>query len=239
MNNKDKLVNIFETYYKDSGMYNKESFLDTYFYNIDNVVEEDITFSVNGKTNLFTRRAIFYDEIKISNKNSSTNLGVFNKIMFKIESNSILRVDNKELTCLNDVCTIDKMYGGIHEISYISNGYEYYGLVNITKDKQSISVTNLDSLVKAKELNINLKYGRYILTDCSGICPVFDKSYLIINEDNTYYIHTTYSKGALVNKTGEYSMVDKYITLDNNDTYIISGNNLVGEGNNFIYTYND
>jgi acetylornithine deacetylase/succinyl-diaminopimelate desuccinylase-like protein len=91
MNNKDKLVNIFETYYKDSGMYNKKSFLDTYFYNIDNVVEEDIKFSVNGKTNLFTRRAIFYDEIKISNKNSSTNLGVLTTCDSYVEFDSAVR----------------------------------------------------------------------------------------------------------------------------------------------------
>lgn len=238
LTDKERLNEIFDSYYKDSGIYNKEDFLDTYLYKLNNVVESDIKFSTNGKTNLFTRRAIFYDEIKITNNKSYTNIGVFNKISFKVEDNSILRVDNKELECINNVCIIDKIYGGIHEISYASNGYEYYALVNITKDKKSIEVTNLDSLVKVREANVALKYGRYLLTNCNGFCPIINKSYLMINEDNTYYLYDYHKDGQNYNASGEYSVNGNYITIDK-EIFMITGSNLVESNNRVTYTYTD
>lgn len=238
LTDKDRLSNIFNTYYKDSGLYTMDTFLDTYYFKSINVKTEDIKFTSNGKTNLFTRRAIFYDEINVSNDKLSTSLGVFNKVNFQIEKNSILRVDNKDIECLEEVCTIDKIYGGIYEISYISNGYEYYGLVNINKDKQNINVTNLDSLIKVKELEVKLKYGRYILTDCNGFCPILNKSYLMINEDNTYYLYDYHKDGQNYNVSGEYIVKDNMIILDN-ESFIISGTNLVESNNRVTYSYNN
>ena len=51
----------------------------------------------------------------------------------------------EKIECINSHCSIDKIYGGIYEIRYTSNGYEYYGLVNIYKDKQVIDITNIES----------------------------------------------------------------------------------------------
>lgn len=238
LTDKERLNEIFDSYYKDSGIYNKEVFLDTYLYKLNNVVESDIKFSTNGKTNLFTRRAIFYDEIKITNNKSYTNIGVFNKISFKVEDKSILRVDNKELECINNVCITDKIYGGIHEISYVSNGYEYYALVNINKDKQSIEVTNLESLVKVREVNVTLKHGRYLLTSCNGFCPIINKSYLMINEDGTYYLYDYHKDGQNYNASGKYNVNGNYITIDK-ETFMITGSNLVESNNRVTYTYTD
>lgn len=239
VSNKDKIKNIFNTYYKDSGLYNEKDFLNTYLFDLKNITEENIKFSSNGKTNLFTRRAIFYDDIKVNNSNGFIKFGVFNKVMFEVESNSILRVDNKELECSNNICTIDKLYGGIYEINYVSNGYEYYALVNINKDKQKINVTNLENLVKVKKVNANLKYGRYLLTDCEGFCPVLNRSYLMINEDNTYYLYNYNKDGQNYNVSGKYSIDNNYIIFDNKDSYTISSNELIGETINFTYSYDD
>jgi hypothetical protein len=239
VSNKDKIKNIFNTYYKDSGLYNEKDFLNTYLFDLKNITEENIKFSSNGKTNLFTRRAIFFDEIKLSNSKDTTSLGVFNKVVFEVENNSVMRLDNKELVCQNNTCVIDKIYGGIYEISYMSNGYEYYGLVNVNEDKQRINVTNLDSLVKVKEVNVNLKYGRYILTECEGFCPILNRSYLMINEDNTYYLYDYHKDGQNYNIAGKYNISGNYITFEYGETFLISGNNLVESNNRVTYTYKD
>ena len=156
LSNKERLNTIFNTYYKDSGIYTKESFLDNYLFDITNINKKDITFGTNGKTTLVTKRALFYDNISVKSKKLETKIGVFNKINFKIEDNSSLRISDKKIECINSHCSIDKIYGGIYEIRYTSNGYEYYGLVNIYKDKQVIDITNIESLVKVKNLNFTL-----------------------------------------------------------------------------------
>ena len=217
LDNVERIENIYNNYYKDTGLYDIDEFMDTYLFEIDNVVEEDIIFSSSGNTNLISRKTIFYDQIKLSNKKNSISLGAFNKISFKIENNSILRLDNKELECVNNVCVIDKMFGGIYEVSYLSN---------------------LDSLVKVKEFDNVLKFGRYKLTSCDLIgCPLIDKSYLMINMDNTYYIHKIYKDGTSSNKVGNYIVNDNTIVLDE-ETFIINGRNLVGEEKD-IYSYVD
>lgn len=238
LTNKERLNTIFDIYYKDSGLYTKEVFMDTYLFNINNVTNEDITFGFNGKTNLFTRRAVFYDDVIVKSKKMSTKIGVFNKVTFKIEENSILRVDNKEIECIDMYCSIDKIYGGIYEINYVSNGYEYYGLVNINKDKQSIDITNLDSLVKVRELKISLKYGRYLLSGCNGFCPIINKSYLMINEDNTYYLYDYHKDGQNYSESGTYKLNGNNITLENKETFMITGTNLVESNNRVTYSYN-
>ena len=242
--NKDNLIEIYKTYYKDSGLYNEDSFIDKYFFNNIKVDSKDVLFTSKGDTNLFERKKLYYKDIKISNGSLNSVIGVLNKVNFKVEDNSILRVDNKELECINNVCTIDIMYGGLHEISYVSNGYEYYALVNVYKDKQNINVTNLDSLVKKSELEVNLKYGKYIINKCNldmEKCPSLSKSYLMINEDNTFVTYTYYvSTGKSIIDTGTYVFEDKKIVLKSRlgrDTYMISSNNLIGEDTKFNYVY--
>lgn len=243
---KDNLLEIFNTYYKDSGLYNEETFLNRYLFNNIKVDSEDVVFSYDGNTNLFERKNIYIDEIKISNGTLNTTWGVINKVNFKVEDNSILRVDNKELECLNSVCTSDLMYGGLHEVSYVSNGYEYYALVNVYKDKQEINVTNLDSLVKISELEVNLRYGKYSINKCNldtTKCPSLSKSYLMINEDNTFVTYTYYvSTGKSIIDSGTYVLEDNRLVMKSRlgkDTYIVSGNNLIGEDTDFNYIYVD
>lgn len=232
LKDKDGLINIFNTYYKDSGLYNEADFIKEYLFTNINIESKDIKFTSNGKTNLFTRRAIFYDEITLSNGNQKVILGAFNKVMFKIENNAVLRFDNRDLVCENNICIIDKIYGGIYEISYISNGYEYYGLVNINKDKQNIDITNLESLVKVRDLEIKLSYGKYNVSSCISIdCPEENKSYMMLNEDGTFYSYRYYSdKGSASIETGNYTRDENKLMLafkNRNETYLISGTNLV------------
>lgn len=241
---KDTLLEIFNTYYKDSGLYNEDAFIDKYLFDNIKVDNEDVLFIYKGNTNLFERKNVYLDEINISNGSLKSVIGVVNKVGFKVEDNSILRLDNKELDCLNEVCTIDLLYGGLHEISYVSNGYEYYALVNIYKDKQVVNVTNLDSLVKISELEVNLKYGKYIINEChldTFKCPSLSKSYLMINEDNTFITYTYYvDNGKSIIDSGTYVLEENRLVMKsklNRDTYIISGNNLIGEDTDFNYIY--
>ena len=239
LNDKDKLISIYNTYYKDSN-YSLDEFLDTYLF--ENIITSNIKYSYNGKTNLLSRRALFYDEIVLNNNNNSVTLGVFNKISFMVEDNSILRLDGKELDCLNKLCSIDKIYGGIYEISYISNGYEYYGLVNVSKDKQVIDITNLDSLIKVKELDNSFKYGKYLISRCADTsCPSLDSSYLIINQDNTYLSYLYYD-GKSVIDNGSYTIQDNMIILEskiNKESYFIDGNSLLSSNDKLVYTFSE
>ena len=36
---------------------------------------------------------------------------------------------------------------GLHEVNYISNGFTYYGLVNVTSNVRDININSLDNLV--------------------------------------------------------------------------------------------
>jgi len=244
--NKDSVLNIYDSYYKECDTFTEEEFLDTYYFKDLKVKSDDIVFGTNGKTNLVNRKAIFYDEIKISNKNNNTSIGVFNKISFKIEDNAVLRINSKELECTNNTCVVDKMYGGIHELSYISNGYEYYGLVNINKDKLIVNVSNLDSLIKVREYKIELKYGKYSINKCNldniDSCASMSKSYLILNEDNTfvlYLYHTSLNRGVITD--GTYSVLEDKITLNSykygKEVYTFDGINLVGDNTSYNYSF--
>ncbi len=224
------LKNIYYLYYKDSDVFELEDFLNKYYYGDVDIKASDVTYSQNGKTGLFTRRAIFYKSIDLTNKKGhKTSIGVKRNVSFKIEAGSSLKIDNDLVGCKDGLCNVSKIFGGLHEISYVSNGYEYYGLVNIVKDKQSIDVTNIDNLVRMdivsnndilkddySDVNIyDLKVGKYMLNKCylSFGCPTKKKSYIQLNQDGTCKLYT-------------------YISLDQagdlyNGTYTQEGNFLV------------
>lgn len=230
MYDQKNLKDIYYLYYRNSDTIVLEEFINKFYYG-DAVIEDDgVEYSVNSKTSLFKRRAIFYKSIDLVNKKGyKSSLGVKRNIIFNVEDNSSIKVDNKELECTNNVCNLAKVFGGVHEISYISNGYEYFGLINISKDKQVIEITNIDELVRIDLVSVNdilvgnndvetefdLKVGKYSLNKCylEFGCPSTRSSYILLNEDGSCELYT-------------------YITLDQagdiyNGTYTREGNFLV------------
>lgn len=208
-----ELKNVYYLYYKNSDIYSLEEFLSIYYYGDYKINIDDVVFSSNGKTGLFKRKAIFYDEVYLNNDVSNGTLGVLRSIQFNVEENSILKVDNNELSCDAGVCKIFKIFGGTHEILYTSNNYQYYGLVNISKDKQSIDITNLDSLVRIDlitddsiiiddNVDTKLEIGEYKLSKCylDNGCPTAKKSYLKLYSDGTCEFYTYIN----LDKAGDY-----------------------------------
>lgn len=231
-----ELKNIYYLYYRNSGIMSLEEFIKIYYYEDIKVSSSDVSYSSNGKTGLFSRKAIYYNQITLINdKGYLTTLGVIRNVKFNVEENSILRIDNEEVECNNGVCDVSKIFGGLHEISYISNGYEYYCLLNIYKDDQKIDVTNLEQLVRIDIISDNdievgdntiineLSTGKYILDKCyldSG-CPTKNKSYLLLNEDNTceYYTYISLDKAGDLYK-GTYVIDNGFLVMKfNGHTY--------------------
>ncbi|MGN1372355.1 MAG: hypothetical protein ACI4XM_08805 [Candidatus Coprovivens sp.] len=205
MYDKKTLKDIYYLYYRNIEDFEYEELLEKYYYGDYKIEKEDITYSVNSKTNLFKRRAIFYKNISLINKKGyKSSLGVKRNVSLLVEENTELKIDNELIECDNDICKVSKIFGGIHEINYVSNGYEYYGLVNIVNDNQNIEVTNLDNLVRINFVNSNdifvnkdnenieLKIGKYNLSKCylSFGCPSNKKSYIQLNEDGTCQFYT-------------------------------------------------
>lgn len=238
MYDKKSLKDIYYLYYRDNDTILLEDFIEKYYYGNANISSDDIIYSVNGKTSLFKRRAIFYKSITLVNeKGHKSSLGVKRNVSFIVEDGSKLKIDNEEVECNQGVCTSNKIFGGLHEINYVSNGYEYYGLINIVKDKQSIEITNVDTLVRIDLVSDNdilvgntedvgeydLKVGRYSLNKCylSFGCPSVKKSYIQLNEDGSCQLYT-------------------YITLDQagdlyNGTYTREGDFLVMKYDSHTY----
>ena len=245
LGDRDRLSNIYDTYYIDGSIYDKDTFMNTFLFNNLNVTLDNIHYTSNGKTNLFSRKGIFYDYVNVSNGIQNITIGVLNNISFKIEDNTVLKIDDKDVVCIDNVCTIDKIFGGIHEVSYVSNGYLYYGLVNIHEDKQVIDVTNIESLVKVSQVEVKLNYGKYIISKCNldvTLCPSLSKSYLILNEDGSYVSYMYYTdidKGNITD--GTYTVVDNKIVFTYNgkfsEEYLFSDIYLLGENTDFDYLY--
>ena len=42
------------------------------------------------------------------------------------------------------------MFGGLHIINYTSNGFNYFGIINVNDGNLSIDVTGIDNLVSYK-----------------------------------------------------------------------------------------
>ena len=148
MYNRNYLEEIYNDYYEGSIVYNDlDVFLNEYYYG-NGITLDDIKFIEEGKTTLFKRKKLLYDVINVKNKNGGSSvLGVVNHISFDIENNSKLLVDSNEVNCANNTCVIDFMFGGLHTIDYTSNGFEYFGIVNVKGNNKNIDITNLDSLI--------------------------------------------------------------------------------------------
>ncbi len=223
MTSVNELKNVFYLYYKNSDIYSLEEFLSIYYYGDYKISSDDVVFSFNGKTSLFKRKAIFYDEVHLNNGVSKSTWGVLRNIQFNVEENSTLKVDNNELSCDNGVCKDFKIFGGLHEIIYESNNYQYYGIVNVSKDKQVIDITNLDSLVRidlvtddsiviGDNVDAEVEIGSYKLSKCyldSG-CPTTKKTYLKLYSDGSCEFYTYIN----LDKAGDY-YIGKY-NIENN-----------------------
>lgn len=150
MYNKNTLNNIYNMYYIDSSLYkDNNEFIDEFYYGDKRIDILDIEFYQKGKTTLFNRSDFYYERINLTNSHGfSSSLGVLNNVILKVEDNSSLKIDSKGITCNNDTCTIEYMFMGLHEILYESNGYTYYGILNVTSNVREINVTVIDSLIR-------------------------------------------------------------------------------------------
>ena len=236
MYDKNSLKNIYYLYYNE--IMTLDDFINIYYYGSYKIEENDITFLEIGKTNLLKRKKIKYQEIKVlNNEGYQSNLGIKENVILEVENNSRLYLDDTEIVCKDNICNIDYIFGGLHEITYISNNIEYYGIINVNKDKQVIKIPLVNSLVK-KEKKIDeevvkvikdseLEYGKYKLKECylSSGCPSKSKSYIMLNEDGKAYFYT-------------------YITLDQagdyyEGTFLIEGEFLVLKFDSHVYTVFD
>lgn len=142
--NQSEIERIYNEYYKD--FYAKEEFLNTYFFGNVKVNKSDITYAFTGKTTYFKTRKLYYKYINLDNTYTKTTLGVINNIKFYILKDTELYLDNN-LICSNEICDIDKIYGGIHYITYIKDNTIYYALINIYEDNLTFNIDNLDNLI--------------------------------------------------------------------------------------------
>lgn len=149
MYNKNDLEKIYNDYYKGNIFVTLDDFFNEFYYGENVLSLENMNFIKTGETNYFKRAKFKYDRIYVSSKNGiKSTLGIFKNIALKIEKNSQLFLDNHELSCYEEACNVSKILGGLHSIRYISNNYEYYGIININDDNCFIDIFNLYNLVR-------------------------------------------------------------------------------------------
>ncbi len=237
MYNKNTLKDLYNLYYKDSSLYpDLDSFLNSFYYGDKLITTDDVIFTKKGQSTLFKRSEFTYNKINVSNQSGNTSaLGVIDNVVFNIEENSQLTLDGNPLECLSDHCTISSMFMGLHEISYVSNGFTYFGLVNVTSNIRNINITILDSLVKINEQitspivpDASLNMGTYNLNECyvdSTFCAAKGISYLELREDKTCKLYE------YISFTGARYLYE--------GTYKISGNFLILDFNGYLYQLYD
>lgn len=232
MYNKNNLKRIYDNYYKDSGIFiDEKDFFSYYFFGYSELTNDNIEYEFSGKTTLFSRRKIKYNYINLVNSNDiKSKIGIINDVSFKKPGNGYLYLDNIELSCDNDICSVPSMLGGLHEVVYEDNDNKYYALINVYEtgeyivheNKSYVIVGSSDlshKVVDNNQVSLTLIPGRYRFKKCylESSCPNFSRSYMDLNADGTvtYYV---------------------YITLD------ISGDTYQGTyeiKNNFLYLYFD
>ncbi len=250
MFNRINLERVFNTYYLDTSKYNSKSeFLDNYFYGNNPIDTNDIVYYTEGKTSVLSRRVTKSKEYIVSNsKKEKTSLGIIKNITFKARAGDSIKLDEDRISC-NRICTIHKMYSGIHNLEYYHNGFTYYSIIKIDKDNTIIDINNIDNLVAiSKEVNtnifdnINLKVGIYSLDKCnlpSG-CPSTTYSYLTINLDNTvsYYTYLDVDKAG-DSYSGTYKIENGIIIMEfTKQTYIDADSKQIEIDNNLKMTFN-
>ena len=156
----DKTVNILfdENFLKDiyiryyANTYDKDEFVKKYSFSSVKVADKDIRYIESGKTSLFTRKELKYDEITLVNSEELvTKLGVFNNIRFVVLDGSKVKIDDDLTDCEKDICSLEAMYGGIHLVKYYTKDKTYAAIVNIYSDDQVIYLDNIDTLVEIRE----------------------------------------------------------------------------------------
>ncbi len=240
MNDKKELKEKYYLYYGLSET-KIDEFFDEYYFGDSKVGNDDITYTSNGKTGIFSRKAIFYDDINISNKKGNkVSLGVKRNIKFLVEDEAILFIDGKSISCDGGECLVRKMFGGLHEVQYTSNNIKYFAIVNVKDDEEEISITNLESLIKITESSLGfenpddvedakIKIGTYRIDKCyiedKNFCASKRHSYLKLNKDGT---------------------VDEYLYLDfeiaaykRRGTYRVDGNFLITQFDETTYNAYD
>lgn len=229
MYDKVALKNIYYLNYKNSIYKTLDEFINEYYFGDNDVLEEDVLFASRGKTGLFKRRDLYYSTIKVeSGSGLRSSLGIKSNITLKIEDGASLKLDDKDIECSNDECVLDKVFGGIHTIDYVSNGFDYYGLINISTDNETIDIASSKSLIKINKVDINeeevpisttdydLKIGKYSLNKCylSDNCPAKKNTYIQLNEDNscTFYTYISLSKAGDT-YVGTYEIVGNFLVM--------------------------
>ena len=227
MYNKNTLENIYNTYYKKNKLYNNSSeFINEYYYGNNKINMDSIEYVQEGKSNLLNRSKFYYKKINLNNGINDSAIGIIDNVTFEIEKDSILKIDNKEISCQDNKCLVDYMFMGLHELNYISNGFTYYGIVNVTSNVRDINITTLDSLVNANlELEVgnnilnfqNLNIGTYKVNECyleRTSCPAKETSYITLDEQGnaTFYKYVNYDQaGDLYN--GTYEIINGFLVL--------------------------
>lgn len=148
--NQSEAERIYNEYYQAT--YSKQEFLNKYFFGNVKIKKNDITFASTGKTTYFKTRKLYYRYINLDNGKERTTLGVINNIKFYILKDTELYLDNN-LICNNEICNIDKVYGGIHSVTYIKDNIKYYALINIKEDNVTFDIDNLDNLISISIVN--------------------------------------------------------------------------------------
>ena len=193
MYNKNVLNEVYNNYYSNE-YENSDEFFKDYFFGYNDVKLTNIDFISEGKTNLFSRKKIFYKYISVSNKSGVKSIiGVFNDIKLSVTGNGELYVDDIKLEC-NEECIIPEMFGGLHKVSYTLDGKQYFGLINVGYDINfdlmdiMVEVSNEEKEEISKEVsNVTLDTGRYTLKECylESSCPYRSYSYIDLRDDGT------------------------------------------------------
>lgn len=230
MYDESELETIYKTYYINSSIYqNMSDFISKYYYGDNQIKREDIVYNKIGDTNLFKRAKILYESINVhSRSGEKSSLGTIKDLKIKTENNSEIKIDGNKVDCNNNICQIDYFFKGIHEIIYTSNGYTYYGLININ-DENEIDIANNESLISIEYNNSNakIKKGMYYLADCNAsTCPISRHSYIkVIDDNNIEFKDNTgndYYKGT-------YKISNNYIKITLEEHIYLNYNNETNE----------
>jgi len=227
MYDKQYLKNLYYLYYEGKGNLSLNDFINIYYYGDRKITKDAVDFIFQGKTDFIKRRKLQYKSIDLENKiGEKSSLGRKKNIKLYLENNSLLELDEKGVACLDNVCIIDEVFGGLHTIKYISNQIVYFGIINIVSDEQVVDVSTLESLVKVEDkkkdmvtsltIDSPLSVGKYNLNQCflSYGCPSKKHSYIVLQDDKTaeFYTYITLDKAGDTYK-GTYEITGDFLIL--------------------------
>ncbi len=233
MYNKLTLQQIYNKYYQDSGIYkNIDEFTNEFYYGYGAVSFDDIKINYSGKSTLFSRRKAVVEKINITSASEEKSvMGTIKNITFNIDNNSSLKIDDNIVSCKENTCNIDYMFGGVHLIEYTTGDFVYLSIYNIYQDNTIINVNGIKNLIPiGKKITIaeddfekiikedveinNVNVGLYALSACKKIegCPGYN-SYISINIDKTVSFTRYYNNG-VNNYAGTYKIVNGFLIIN-------------------------